>query len=96
MVKAIIALARELRLRVTVEGVETAEQAAFLCSSDGDQAQGYYYGRPVTAAEAAEIIMADRRKHADHGQPAPAVRQPERLGGFRDGRPAFSASQSGS
>jgi EAL domain-containing protein (putative c-di-GMP-specific phosphodiesterase class I) len=43
-VKTIIALGRELHMRVTVEGIETAEQAAFLDGADGDQAQGFYFG----------------------------------------------------
>ena len=39
VVKTIIALGRELNMRVTVEGVETAAQAAFLDKADGDQAR---------------------------------------------------------
>ena len=50
VVKTIIALGRELNVRVTVEGVETATQAAFLDTVDGDQVQGFYFGRPVPAA----------------------------------------------
>ncbi len=51
VVKTIIALGRELNMRVTVEGVETATQAAFLDKVDGDQAQGFFFGRPVPASE---------------------------------------------
>ena len=42
VVKTIIALGRELNMRVTVEGVENAKQAAFLDEVDGDQAQGFF------------------------------------------------------
>ena len=59
VVKTIIALGRELHMRVTVEGVETAEQAAFLEGADGDQAQGFYFGQPVPASEIAAGILAD-------------------------------------
>jgi EAL domain-containing protein (putative c-di-GMP-specific phosphodiesterase class I) len=59
VVKTIIGLGRELNMRVTVEGVETAQQAAFLEQADGDQAQGFYFGRPVPASEVAASIMAD-------------------------------------
>jgi EAL domain-containing protein (putative c-di-GMP-specific phosphodiesterase class I) len=59
VVKTIIGLGRELNMRVTVEGVETAKQASFLEKADGDQAQGYYFGRPVAAAEVAACILAD-------------------------------------
>ncbi len=41
MVKPIIALARELHMRVTVEGVE------FVRDAEGDQVQGYFFGRSM-------------------------------------------------
>jgi diguanylate cyclase (GGDEF)-like protein len=59
VVKTIIALGRELHMRVTVEGVETAKQAAFLDDVDGDQAQGFFFGRPVPASEVGAGILAD-------------------------------------
>jgi diguanylate cyclase (GGDEF)-like protein len=59
VVRTIIGLGRELNMRVTVEGVETAKQAAFLEKADGDQAQGFYFGRPVPASEVASSILAD-------------------------------------
>ncbi len=59
VVKTIIGLGRELNMRVTVEGVETARQAAFLEKADGDLAQGFYFGRPVPASEVAANILAD-------------------------------------
>jgi diguanylate cyclase (GGDEF)-like protein len=62
VVKAIIALGRELKMRVTVEGVETAKQAAFLDGINGDQAQGFFFGRPVPASELGVTILADFKK----------------------------------
>jgi diguanylate cyclase (GGDEF)-like protein len=62
VVKTIIALGRELNMRVTVEGVETATQAAFLDKADGDQAQGFFFGRPVPASEVNADILADFQK----------------------------------
>jgi EAL domain-containing protein (putative c-di-GMP-specific phosphodiesterase class I) len=59
VVKTIIALGRELRMRVTVEGVETAKQAAFLDKANGDQAQGFFFGWPIPASEVAAIILAN-------------------------------------
>lgn len=44
---AIIAMARELKLRVVAEGVETPAQLEFLRSHRCDQAQGYLISRPV-------------------------------------------------
>jgi diguanylate cyclase (GGDEF)-like protein len=62
IVKTIIALGRELNMRVTVEGVETAKQASFLDEIKGDQAQGFFFGRPVAGTEVAAIILADFRE----------------------------------
>jgi EAL domain-containing protein (putative c-di-GMP-specific phosphodiesterase class I) len=62
VVKTIIALGRELNMRVTVEGVETATQAAFLDRADGDQAQGFFFGRPVPASEVSANILAEFQK----------------------------------
>jgi diguanylate cyclase (GGDEF)-like protein/PAS domain S-box-containing protein len=62
VIKTIIALGRELNMRVTVEGVETATQAAFLDKADGDQAQGFFFGRPVPASEVGANILAEFQK----------------------------------
>jgi diguanylate cyclase (GGDEF)-like protein len=64
VVKTIIALGRELHMRVTVEGVETAEQAAFLDGANSDQAQGFYFGRPVPASEIPAAILTDFQQSA--------------------------------
>jgi EAL domain-containing protein (putative c-di-GMP-specific phosphodiesterase class I) len=64
VVKTIIALGRELNMRVTVEGVETAKQVAFLDTSDGDQAQGFFFGRPIPASEVAASILAGLKQQA--------------------------------
>jgi EAL domain-containing protein (putative c-di-GMP-specific phosphodiesterase class I) len=48
---AIIAMARELKLKVIAEGVESAEQLDFLRRHRCDLAQGYFIGRPVPVAE---------------------------------------------
>ncbi len=63
VVKTIIKLGRELNVRVTVEGVENARQAAFLDKAGGDQAQGFYFGRPMPAGEVAAYILADFQHH---------------------------------
>ncbi len=59
VVKTIIALGRELNMRVTVEGVETARHAAFVNEAEGDQAQGFFFGKPVPASEIAAGILTD-------------------------------------
>jgi diguanylate cyclase (GGDEF)-like protein len=47
--EAIIALGDALRFRMTAEGVETAEQRAFLEQAGCTYGQGYYFGRPMPA-----------------------------------------------
>jgi predicted signal transduction protein with EAL and GGDEF domain len=62
VVKSIIALGRELRMRVTVEGVETPNQAEFLYDADADQVQGFFFGRPIPASEISAKMLNDFRK----------------------------------
>jgi EAL domain-containing protein (putative c-di-GMP-specific phosphodiesterase class I) len=49
--EAIIQMAHVLKLRVVAEGVETAEQLEYLVARGVDLVQGYYYSRPLPAAE---------------------------------------------
>ena len=51
VVKTIIALGREMNMRVTVEGVETSDQVDFLYDANADQVQGFYFGRPLPASK---------------------------------------------
>jgi diguanylate cyclase (GGDEF)-like protein/PAS domain S-box-containing protein len=51
IVRAIIGLARDLRLAVTAEGIETHAQLQFLLAHGCDFGQGWLFGRPVPAAE---------------------------------------------
>jgi len=56
IVRTIIALGRNLGLKVVAEGVETAEQLQFLRAHACDEVQGYYFSRPI-AAQAFENLL---------------------------------------
>ena len=60
---AIIAMSHNLRMLVIAEGVETAAQLEQLRAKGCDQIQGYYFSRPVPAAEFEAMLRAD--KHID-------------------------------
>jgi diguanylate cyclase (GGDEF)-like protein len=49
IVSAVLAMARNLNLRVVAEGVEHPEEVTFLRLHDCDEAQGFYFSRPVKA-----------------------------------------------
>jgi len=51
IVRSLIALARNLDLNVTAEGVETAAQAAFLKAEGCGEVQGYLYAKPLAASQ---------------------------------------------
>ncbi len=65
IVTAVISLSRSLNMRVVAEGVETREALSFLASHQCDQAQGYYFSRPVTAQEFAVLLKRGVRVAAN-------------------------------
>jgi diguanylate cyclase (GGDEF)-like protein len=66
MVKAIIAMAHTLHMKVIAEGVETADQIAALREAGCDQIQGFFYSRPLDVAACAAYLRA-------HAAPARSV-----------------------
>ena len=56
IVRAVIGLGRGLELPVVAEGVETADQLAFLACEACDEVQGFLVGRPAPIENYAEIV----------------------------------------
>lgn len=59
IVRSIIAMAHNLGLEVTAEGVETPHQADFLRRERCEEAQGFLYGRPVPASEFERLLAGN-------------------------------------
>ncbi len=60
IVRAVVAMADSLGMTTTAEGVETAAEAAMIRDMGCTKIQGFYFGRPMPAAEA--LGVAQRSK----------------------------------
>jgi diguanylate cyclase (GGDEF)-like protein/PAS domain S-box-containing protein len=58
IVQTIISMGHGLRFKVIAEGVETAEQLAFLKEKECDEIQGYYFSKPLTADDFSEYVKS--------------------------------------
>ncbi|MCK1423163.1 EAL domain-containing protein [Bradyrhizobium sp. 182] len=61
IVKSVVSLARDLRIGVVAEGVETSDQLEYLRQISCDEVQGYLISRPVAAD--AVLALLDSKKH---------------------------------
>lgn len=69
IVSALIELGRSLNYKVVAEGVETREQCEKVKELGFHLAQGYYYAKPVSAAELPSVIESVRARSFRHFQP---------------------------
>jgi len=56
IVTTIISMAHNLKLKVVAEGVETADHVSFLLEQACDEAQGYFFARPLSAKDLEEKL----------------------------------------
>lgn len=61
IVRAIIQLGRSLGMQVIAEGVETAEQEAYIIAQGCNEGQGYLYSKPLPARELTLYLKQARR-----------------------------------
>lgn len=57
IVTAIVALGQSLGLKITAEGVETADQLRYLIERGCDEVEGYLFSRPVPAPEFVRMVV---------------------------------------
>jgi diguanylate cyclase (GGDEF)-like protein/PAS domain S-box-containing protein len=62
IVKTIIALGKNLRMKTVAEGVENEEQLRFLRKECCDYVQGFYFQRPVRSSEASEFLVENGKR----------------------------------
>ncbi|QGG92186.1 EAL domain-containing protein [Agrobacterium sp. MA01] len=65
IVAAIIALCSKLNLRCVLEGVETREEMAVLSALKPDLIQGYLFGRPMSGADATQLIASQQQSNTN-------------------------------
>lgn len=61
LVKAIVVMGHALKLNVIAEGVETAEQLAFLRQQGCDGMQGYFFSRPLPLEEITPMLQSRKK-----------------------------------
>jgi EAL domain-containing protein (putative c-di-GMP-specific phosphodiesterase class I) len=66
--KAIIVMAHELGIKVIAEGIETEAQRESLALAGCDYGQGYFFSRPVAAAQFEIWLNTSSRQSVQAGQ----------------------------
>jgi diguanylate cyclase (GGDEF)-like protein len=61
IIGTIVTLGHSLNMRVTVEGIENVAQLHFARSLACDEAQGFYFGRPMSADDLAAFLLSSVR-----------------------------------
>lgn len=65
VVKAVIAMAHDMDMKLVAEGIETEEEMEHICQEGIDYIQGYYYSRPLPADEFIRFIYDNNKKNRE-------------------------------
>jgi diguanylate cyclase len=63
IIRAVIALGKSLRIKITAEGVETAAQLGLLQAENCDLVQGYLLGKPMAKEDLGKLLAAASMTH---------------------------------
>ncbi|MEP5510321.1 MAG: EAL domain-containing protein [Erythrobacter sp.] len=61
IINAVVAMAKNMRMTTTAEGVETSEEAELIRSLGCDKIQGFYFGRPMCEKDALKLFNSERK-----------------------------------
>ncbi|GFO68862.1 hypothetical protein GMLC_24410 [Geomonas limicola] len=64
VVRAVLNIGRSMQLKVIAEGVENASQLAWLQAEGGEEAQGFYFSRPLPAQGMTALLKRGKRAFA--------------------------------
>lgn len=64
IINAVVAMAKNMNMTTTAEGVESAEEAELIRNLGCDKIQGYYFGRPMGAEDARRLFKTKGRLRA--------------------------------
>jgi diguanylate cyclase (GGDEF)-like protein/PAS domain S-box-containing protein len=67
VVRAVLNIGRSMQLKVIAEGVEDASQLAWLQREGGEEAQGFYFSRPLTVPGMTALLQQNPRFLATGG-----------------------------
>ncbi|HXH55123.1 MAG TPA: EAL domain-containing protein [Gammaproteobacteria bacterium] len=68
LVKTIIAMAKNLKLNIVAEGMETEEQREFLRKNNCLEAQGFLFSKPINSEHMSDLLKAQQFKKAEQGE----------------------------
>ncbi len=73
IIRAVVAMADSLEMSTTAEGVETIEEAELIRRLGCTKIQGYYFGRPMQAADALKLFRRRQNDAPERIQARPAA-----------------------